>query len=75
MYFVKFIVLVSNTITAKFRNPSSRQVGARVLSAAGRSQRAVTASGNHSAATAWHVLSRCCVWRLISEHTGVWIFC
>jgi len=72
---MKFIVLFCNTVTAKFRNQSSRKAGARVLSPAGRSQRAVIASGSHSAATVWHVLSRCCALRLISEHTGVWIFC
>ena len=51
MYIVKFTVLLYNIVTAKFRNPSSRKAGARVLSPAGRSQRAVIASGSHSAAT------------------------
>jgi len=75
VYIVKFIDLFYNTVMAKFQNPSSTKAGTRILSAAGRSQMAVIASGNHSAATVWHMLSRCCVLRLISEQTGVWIFC
>ena len=74
VYIVKFIVLLYYFVTVKFRNPSLRKAGARVLSAAVRSQRAVIASGRHSAATVWHVLRRCCVLRLISERPGVWIF-